>query len=333
MELWSVFWKNTVSAANNEKLHRVYHMTTTPHSTPLNPHLALFGRLTGYFVLSFAVGILANIALSSLRGAQFSPLIYSAGFASVYILGTLGLTYLYRQCVDRKPWRGMAFTWPRGQWLNLLGGLMAGGLAMLLVFASEYALGWVHIVGNEVQSNGISVAIQYLLAGLIQLLAVGICEELSYRGYMLQNLDEAYALWLAVLLNGLIFGLAHFLQTGFGVMSVLSMVIFSALLALSRLHTGALWWAIGWHTAWNWVQINLLGLSVYSEPNYDHALLHIEQSGPALWVGEGFLIESGLLCIGVTLLALALFYAWNRRSRKALDWKARLDENGCPEIQ
>ncbi len=63
-----------------------------------------------------------------------------------------------------------------------------------------------------------------------------------------------------MVLTGIIFGAVHFLQSGFNLMFVLSATILTVFLALSRLQTQAIWWAIGWHTAWNWVQISVLGL-------------------------------------------------------------------------
>ena len=137
-----------------------------------------------------------------------------------------------------------------------------------------------------------------------------------------------FSIWLAVVLTGIIFGAVHFLQSGFNLMFVLSATILTVFLALSRLQTRAIWWAIGWHTAWNWVQISVLGLSEVGQPDFGHALLHLEQHGPALWVGKGFLIESGLLCILVIALGTVLMVAWAQRSHRLPGWRARFAEDG-----
>ena len=137
-----------------------------------------------------------------------------------------------------------------------------------------------------------------------------------------------FSIWLAVVLTGIIFGAVHFLQSGFNLMFVLSATILTVFLALSRLQTQAIWWAVGWHAAWNWVQISVLGLSEVGQPDFGHALLHLEQHGPALWVGKGFLIESGLLCILVIALGAVLMAAWARRSQRLPDWRARFAEDG-----
>ena len=137
-----------------------------------------------------------------------------------------------------------------------------------------------------------------------------------------------FSIWLAVVLAGIIFGAVHFLQSGFNLMFVLSATILTVFLALSRLQTQAIGWAIGWHTAWNWVQISVLGLSEVGQPDFGHALLHLEQHGPALWVGKGFLIESGLLCILVIALGAVLMAGWARRTHRLPGWRARFAEDG-----
>jgi CAAX protease family protein len=290
--------------------------------------LALFWRVLLYVVLFFAVALASNAVGVGLRAVGLPGVVVTFMYAGVYISGVLGLTYSYRRRVDRRDWRGMALPPPSGRWLDLAAGFLFGGVMMTVVFGIEYALGWVRVAGTEMAATGLPNSLLLLLSDLFSLIAVGFSEELAFRGYVFQNLGERYSIWLAAVVTGVIFGALHFLQSGFGVMFVLSATILTVFLAFSRLQTRALWWAIGWHTAWNWIQISVLGLSAVGEPDFGHALLHLEQHGPPLWVGNGFLIEGGLLCILVITLGAVFMAGWAQSSQRLAGWRARFAEDG-----
>jgi membrane protease YdiL (CAAX protease family) len=290
--------------------------------------LALFWRVLLYVVLFFAVALASNAIGAGLRRLGLPGVMVTPVFAVTYISGLLGMTYLYRRRVDRRDWRGMALPPPSGRWRDLAGGFLFGGMMMAVVFGVEVALGWVRVLGTEVATAGLSNRLLPLPSDLFSLIAIGFSEELAFRGYLLQNLGERYPIWLAAVVSGVIFGAIHFLQSGFNLMFVLSATILTVFLALSRLQTQAIWWAIGWHTGWNWIQISVLGLSTVGDPDFGRALLHLEQRGPALWVGKGFLIEGGLLCILVIALGAVLMGVWARRSQRLVGWRTRFAEDG-----
>lgn len=67
----------------------------------------------------------------------------------------------------------------------------------------------------------------------------GICEEILFRGFLLFYLQEVFgtALWVAVAVSSLIFGLCHIYQ---GVLAVLTTGAFGAAMAILYLFSGSL---------------------------------------------------------------------------------------------
>jgi hypothetical protein len=79
-------------------------------------------------------------------------------------------------------------------------------------------------------------------------------------------------------------------------------------LTLTRLATGSLWLAIGFHTAWNWTMDYVFSLDTAAGPDYGNALVHTRVGGPDLLPGQHGGVEllyaliSALLPAGYWLL-------------------------------
>jgi hypothetical protein len=154
-------------------------------------------------------------------------------------------------------------------------------------------------------------------------LAFGVCEEISFRGYIFQNLGEGSPIWMATLVTGLIFCAFHLLEVGFdarGFSFLLFIMLLNVFLVLIRLLTRSLWLAIGFHTAFDWMAI-LVGLG--SVVSADRHLLHIERTAS--------LIAEDLLSMVVVVLGILLFLVWAWWSKRHLNWRATLAQDGQPQ--
>jgi hypothetical protein len=101
-------------------------------------------------------------------------------------------------------------------------------------------------------------------------------------------------------------------------------IILQVFLVQTRLVTGALWLAIGWHAAWDWSQAQIVDLAPKGTLGGGPALLHVHQNGPLLFVGQPDMIESGLMVLLVTALCLAVACLAGRRALRS--WFARLPD-------
>jgi membrane protease YdiL (CAAX protease family) len=290
-----------------------------PPAPPPDRRLAAGWRVLGYLLGFVLVNLVANTVRVALAGAGLPGLVARLAFALLAIGGTLGLTVVFRRAIDRRSWAGVALPPLRPHMGVLAGGAGSALLLLALVFGIEVATGWIRVEGMGGGTGALRLAVD---SGLVSL-AFGVCEELAFRGYLLQTLGEGGPLGRATLVAGLLFGLFHLPEVGGGPRA-LSFLLFVLLLhlalVLSRLATGALWFAIGAHTVFDWGAI-LLGLGAVV--TYPHHLLRLTRTTTG---GTDDLLSAVGLGLGLLLLG-----RWaGRRLPLARLWDARLGPDGQP---
>ena len=212
-------------------------------------------------------------------------------------------------------------TWMR----QFLGGLgLAAGL-MTLVFVGEYLAGWIQITGyHEVTQPGNILAVS-LLFSLVKVIAVGIYEELIFRGLILRNLAEGMSglgglslRWsqaLALLLSSLLFGAVHLTNPNSGVGSTAGIFFIGMFFGFGYLATGQLAIPIGLHMAWNFVQGVVYGFPVSGDKE-PACLLLTRQSGNTLFTGGSFGPEAGLMGIAAAVLGILVLLLYFGREER-----------------
>jgi hypothetical protein len=265
----------------------------------------------------------AGQAVGDLTSRWVYPL-FKGGFA---IAGITFAVWLVRVKLNKAPWKSLALPSPKVTHL-LLGGVCSA-LAILFLCAIQYRLGWLHVatVSMDVHKGVPKTAL--ILLALVPSLGTGLNEELCFRGYIFRTLGERAPVWVAALSTGVIFAFIHFSLSGFGVQFIISVIIMSTAFLAMRFASGSLWFPIGFHALWDWTQTYLVGLS-FSGQGYDPSLVHVIQSGPAVWVGGGDTIESGLLYRSAIVLITIVALLYARQVRKTVPWTRRLNaENDC----
>jgi membrane protease YdiL (CAAX protease family) len=166
---------------------------------------------------------------------------------------------------------------------NFLSGL-AWGVAMLslLVFTLR-ACGL--LVFDARQLFGAS-ALRYGAIWFAGFLIVGLFEEYFFRGYLqftlargiggiydwlrtryscaqdARSIDtNAPGFWTAALLLSFGFGFLHGTNSGESPIGLVAAALIAVVFCLSLWRTGSLWWAIGFHAAWDWAQSFLYGVA------------------------------------------------------------------------
>ena len=279
--------------------------------------LALVWRLLSYLFFFIVVNLVANVARVVLEGVGVPSVIGRLVFTLLYISGTLGLTYGYRRFIDRRSWQGIALP-PLNKGLrDITVGVVLAILMVALVFGLESAVGWIQVVGSEGGTGALTLLVDSLLVSL----AFGVCEEISMRGYLLQNLGEGRPIWMATVMTGVIFAVFHLLGgVGFdvpGLSFLLLILLLHVFLVLTRLLTRSLWLAIAFHTVFDWLAI-LVGLGVVVQ--YDRHLLHLTRTASVS--------AEYLLSMVVVILGILLFLVWARLRHRHFSWRATLAEDG-----
>ena len=138
---------------------------------------------------------------------------------------------------------------------NLLIGLLLGFLSNFVCILCAILHGDIKLYPDF--SIGM---IPTLLYALLMVFIQSSSEELWCRGFMYERICIHYPLWVAVLVNGVFFGLLHIFNNGVTVLSIVSIVICGFSYSLLRWYTGSIWTVMGIHTMWNFTQNFIFGL-------------------------------------------------------------------------
>ena len=186
-------------------------------------------------------------------------------------------------------------------------GALAGILVAGIVALGMYLLGGMQVHGLARSGGALALA---ALAWLGTNIIVGVAEEAWFRGYLLQSLWKSIGFWPASIVIALLFAAIHyFFKAGENVWDVITLISFSLLLCYSVAKTGTLWFAVGLHAAFDYMQLFVIG-----SPNGtlvpQGRLLDTRFDGPA-WLTGGVLgTEASVLMY--PLIALVWLYLWWR---------------------
>lgn len=264
-------------------------------------------RLAAQLFLMFLIAF-SLILILDLQGTTALTISFAVGAVASMVMAARGL--------DRRRWRdyGLRFN-SRALGEYGIGILLAGGV-MGLIFLTEYLAGWVTITGYGWQvGSGTSFPLAF--GGyFLFMVVVGVYEEMVFRGYQIVNLAEGLngpgmtrrqAVWSAVAISSVVFGLMHALNPNATWISTLFIALAGVMLALPFVVTGRLSLSIGLHIGWNFFQGGVFGFPVSGAP-HRASLLQLRQQGPEWLTGAGFGPEGGLLGLaGMLLIVLSLY--------------------------
>jgi uncharacterized protein len=131
------------------------------------------------------------------------------------------------------------------------------GFAMLsAVLLAESVSGGFRIDSAALTGNAV---LRWALAWGVTFLAVSLHEELMFRGYWMSLMARRWSFWPAALFLSAVFGVAHLGNPGENVLGILQVVGIGLLFCFMIRRTGTLWFAIGFHAAWDWAETFFYG--------------------------------------------------------------------------
>ncbi len=157
---------------------------------------------------------------------------------------------------------------------------------------------------------------KYALTWALGFLLVGAFEELLLRGYLLFTLARGIGFGWSSLLLSLGFGLLHGNNPGETPVGLFSAALVALLFCLSIWYTGSLWWAVGFHAAWDWGESFFWSTSDSGMVVSGH-LLAEHPAGNALLSGGATGPEGSVLVFPLLLVCALLLYLWWRRHPRA----------------
>jgi membrane protease YdiL (CAAX protease family) len=183
----------------------------------------------------------------------------------------------------------------------LLGfGFLAASVAIVAVFGG-YSIAW-HPIDP----------LRTLLFVIALNLGAAVCEELTFRGFLLQGLERYGTSAIAVAVTALLFGGVHALNPDASLWSSLAIAIEAGvLMGTAFVWRRNLWFVIGMHFAWNSSEM-LLGIPVsgHREPGLFTTTVH----GSAWLTGGEFGIEASLVPVILSAILTAAIVMRKRSS-------------------
>jgi CAAX protease family protein len=212
------------------------------------------------------------------------------------------------------PFRALGCSLQPG-WLKDLGiGSALGAASLMLAALLATATRGVHFSIDPVSAGSIGKTL--VVSALVFVFAAA-AEEVLFRGYPLQTLTRANLPWPGVVLTSLVFASAHLANPNIVPrLTFLNTALAGVLLAVGYLRTGGLWFAIGWHWSWNWMQGAVVGLPVSGINRIAPApLLQAMNSGPDWLTGGAYGIEGGAACTIALLISTLVIWRWKLIAR------------------
>jgi uncharacterized protein len=205
--------------------------------------------------------------------------------------------------VERRPWRsyGLPARKAFGKlfWIGALWGFASVSLLLVAMYDLKlFSFGHLAIHGLRIARFAAFWGVFFLL--------VGFFEEFLLRGYTQFTLTRATGFWPAAIFLSCIFGLIHSQNAGEQWPGLLAAAAIGLFFCLTLQRTGSLWFAIGFHAAWDWGETFL-----YSVPDsgtlFPGHLLKTSFHGPH-WLTGGIVgPEGSVLCFVVIGIAWMVF--------------------------
>ncbi|MGH9538576.1 MAG: lysostaphin resistance A-like protein [Terriglobales bacterium] len=185
-------------------------------------------------------------------------------------------------------------------WTGLLWGLISLSLLLLVLHeAKTFDFGTMALHGARLAKFAAFWAALYL--------SVGIYEEVFTRGYPQFTLTQAVGFWPAAILLSIGFGLLHVQNPGESWVGILGAIAIGFFFCLTLRRTGNLWFAVGFHTSWDWGESFLFSVPNSGAMVPGH-LLHSSLHG-SIWVTGGSVGPEGSIFLFVLIALLWIAFA------------------------
>ncbi|MEQ0777449.1 CPBP family intramembrane glutamic endopeptidase [Paraburkholderia tropica] len=190
---------------------------------------------------------------------------------------------------------------------RLLSGAVFGFVAISILVLSLWQFGLLRLDVSTTERG--FQAWRYAVIWAIAFIMAGISEESLLRGYLQYTLSRGMGFWPSSVFLSLVFGAMHWTNPGETLVGVLAATLMGLILCMTLWFTGSLWWAIGFHAAWDWGESAVYGNSD-SGRLIEHAVFTSEPLGNMLLTGGGAGPEGSLLIF--PLMGIIALLIWVR---------------------
>ncbi len=144
-------------------------------------------------------------------------------------------------------------------------------------------------------------------AVVLVLLLGALAEELMFRGYPFQHLEQGIGAIGAITIFSVMFGAVHLANPGASLWGLINTILIGVLLSISYLRTRALWVPWGIHFGWNFSLGLLFGLPV-SGLRLFNVVVRTTASGPNWITGGSYGLEGSATAVAVILIGVVIVW-------------------------
>lgn len=249
-------------------------------------------RLVWQLIAIVAVSFLGGQGLAAVQDDPWLTL--AVGLATA-VVGVVVYTWVVR-LTERRPVVEVALQGaaPALTWGTLLGLGLFGLVVVNLAVLGSYT---VHGLGSPLGALG--------LVGFMA--AAAVTEELMWRGVLFRIVEGWTGTWIALTITGLLFGLAHLLNSNATLWGAIAIAIEAGgMLTAAYVATRKLWLPIGLHLGWN-----IAGSAIFSTEvsgnDTPQGLLDATTQGHVLVTGGTFGPEGSLYSVLFCAVTAAVF--------------------------
>jgi uncharacterized protein len=205
--------------------------------------------------------------------------------------------------IERRPWPSYGLAWKQAFRRAQMTGALWGFSAVTLLVAAlhvfhGYDFGHIVLRGPRAAEFAAYWALMFLLVGLF--------EEFLFRGYAQFTLARGIHFWPAALISSCAFAFVHRLNPGETFTGLAGVFAIGLFFCLTLRRTGSIWFAVGFHAAWDWAETFFYSVpdSGWLAPGH---LLSSKLHGPAWLTGGSAGPEASTFCFAVIAASSVAF--------------------------
>lgn len=267
----------------------------------------------GWGILAFAVLVVVliivdGIVLSAVLHLKAAPQNMSPKigvFVEVSQVFCVFLATLVMSFIDRRPLLSYGYQGSK-RFFRFICGLAWGFAAIASFVGVLWKLGYLAFDG--ITLHGLNIWKYAAVWGLV-FLCTGFFEESVMRGYLQYTMTRGVGFWWGALLFSFLFGFSHSVNSGETSVGLFSAGAIGLVFCISLWYTGSLWWAVGFHAAWDWGESYFFGTSDSGLVAQGH-LFSEHPMGKILWSGGATGPEGSLLILPLLAVIVIAMLAW-----------------------
>lgn len=218
------------------------------------------------------------------------------------LAGVLFTVWIFQKFVNRESFTSIGLRF-EGYKNDFYKGLLAGAVLISIGFITL-------IIFNLISVDLTYFSLYDQVFYLILFAVVSLNEEIAIRGYILQNLSRSFNKYIALAISSLVFMTMHLGNPNIDILPIFNLFLAGIFLGVYSIHKNNLWFPIGAHLTWNYLQGPIYGFEVSG--NKINSLFEQDLSGHDILTGGNFGYEGSII---LTVFLIAGIYLTDRYFR------------------